>query len=294
MTSTYLEVLATGPRTLIQDLGRPGLAHLGVGRSGAADRASHLLAQRLLGNPGESAGLEITLGGFRARAHGDCLVALTGADAPLQVAGRPIGHAALQYVAHGQEISLGMAERGLRVYLAVRGGIDVKPVLGSRSHDTLCGLGPEPVLPGTLLPIGTAGKVVPSIDAAPTAPAGLPEAGEVVLTYEPGPRADWLAQPGALAETSWRVSNRSDRVGIRLENPDGITLARHPDKEGVELASEGVVRGSIQVPSGGEPVIFLADHPVTGGYPVAGIVVPADVDRAAQARPGQRLRLRRG
>jgi allophanate hydrolase subunit 2 len=112
--------------------------------------------------------------------------------------------------------------------------------------------------------------------------------GPVVLRALLGPRADWLADPHLLAETAWTVSSRSDRVGIRLE---GQALERHDAKRGQELFSEGVVRGSIQVPPGGEPVLFLADHPVTGGYPVAAVVRVADVDLAAQAVPGQSLRI---
>jgi allophanate hydrolase subunit 2 len=103
-----------------------------------------------------------------------------------------------------------------------------------------------------------------------------------------GPRDDWLADIDALAATLWTVSTYSDRVGIRL---NGEPLQRHADRKDKELPSEGAVRGSIQVPTGGEPVLFLADHPVTGGYPIVAVVADEDVDRAAQAVPGQQVRI---
>ncbi|HYH31424.1 MAG TPA: biotin-dependent carboxyltransferase family protein, partial [Pseudonocardia sp.] len=181
----------------------------------------------------------------------------------------------------GQVLRLGTPPTGLRTYLAVRGGITVPPVLGSRSTDVLSGLGPEKLAPGTVLPVGPEPDAVPLVDVAPVA---VPPGGEVVLRAVPGPRADFLADPTAPARTTWTASSRSDRVGMRLE---GGTL----DRAGPgELPSEGIVRGALQVPPGGEPVLFLADHPVTGGYPVVAVVLDADVDRAAQVRPGQQVR----
>lgn len=280
-----LTVLATGPRALVQDRGRPGLAHLGVGRSGAADRCAHALGQRLLGNELDCAAVEVTLGGLAVRAEADCLVAVTGAPAPARVDDRPVGHAAVLRLVRGQVLRLGAPAYGLRSYLSVRGGVDVPPVLGSRSTDTLAGLGPDPLADGDVLPIGGARRALPTTEQAPL-PGGPPA--QVVLRVVPGPRIDWLADREALVATAWEVSGRSDRIGARLV---GEALSRHPDHEGEELLSEGVVRGSVQVPPGGEPVLFLADHPVTGGYPVAAVVVDDDVDLAAQLRPGDRLRL---
>ncbi|WP_286961406.1 5-oxoprolinase/urea amidolyase family protein [Arsenicicoccus sp. UBA2120] len=280
-----LTVLATGPRALLQDQGRPGLAHLGVGRSGAADRAAHALGQRLLGNELDCAAVEVTLGGLAVRAEADCLVTVTGAPAPAHIDDRPVGHAAVLRLVIGQVLRLGAPAYGLRSYLSVRGGIDVPPVLGSRSTDTLAGLGPDPLEDGDVLPIGDAARALPTTEQAPL-PGGPPA--RIVLRVVPGPRVDWLADREVLVATPWEVSARSDRIGARLV---GETLVRHPDHEGEELLSEGVVRGSVQVPPGGEPVLFLADHPVTGGYPVAAVVVDDDVDLAAQLRPGDRLRL---
>jgi biotin-dependent carboxylase-like uncharacterized protein len=279
--SRKLEVLATGALALVEDLGRPGLGATGVGRSGAADRGALRLANRLVANPEGAAGIEVVFGGLAVRAHGLLTVALAGAPAPADVDGRPVGHHALVVLRAGQVLRLGTPPTGLRTYLAVRGGIAVDPVLGSRSTDVLSGLGPEKLVPGAILPVGPEPDALPLVDVAPVA---TPPGGDVVLRAVPGPRADFFADLAALTSTTWTASSRSDRVGMRLE---GGALERAGSGE---LPSEGIVRGSIQVPPGGEPVLFLADHPVTGGYPVAAVVLDADVDRAAQVRPGQRVR----
>ena len=276
-----LEVLATGALALVQDLGRPGLAASGVGRSGAADRSSLTLANRLVANPEGAAGLEVVFGGLAVRAHGLLTVAVTGAPAPLDVDGTPAGPYAVLTLRPGQLLRLGTPPTGLRSYLAVRGGIAVEPVLGSRSTDVLAELGPPRLTQGTLLPVGPEPAELPVVDvAAVRAPTG----GTVVLRAVSGPRGDYLTDPRALATTTWTASSRSDRVGMRLE---GGRLERAGNRE---LPTEGMVRGAVQVPPGGEPVLFLADHPVTGGYPVAAVVLDADVDRAAQVRPGQEVR----
>lgn len=276
-----LEVLATGASALVQDLGRPGLAASGVGRSGAADRAALRLANRLVANPEGAAGLEAVLGGLSVRAHRLLTVALAGAAAPAAIDGRPMGHHAVLTLRRGQVLTLGAPPSGLRTYLAVRGGIAVAPVLGSRATDVLSGVGPRPLAAGDLLPVGPEPSTFPLVDVAPV---GAPPSGTVTLRAVPGPRADWAADPAALARTAWTASSRSDRVGIRLEGEPLRRLDRG------ELPSEGMVRGAVQVPPGGEPVLFLADHPVTGGYPVIAVVLDTDVDRAAQVRPGQQVR----
>ncbi|GAY08802.1 allophanate hydrolase 2 subunit 2 [Pseudonocardia sp. N23] len=276
-------MLATGPRALLQDGGRPGLASIGVGRSGAADRGAWALGNRLVANDGGGASVEVLLGGLRVRAERDVLVALTGAPAPATIDGRPMGHNTLLPLPAGAELALGTPDRGLRTYLAVRGGIVVDEVLGSRSTDTLSGIGPPPLEAGATLPVGPSPRAFPLVDVAPVA---LPSDGPVTLRVVAGPRDDRLADAGALVATTWTASDRSDRVGLRLT---GEPLRRRDD---AELPSEGVVRGAIQLPPGGEPVLFLADHPLTGGYPVVGVVRDADVDRAAQVRPGQSVRFR--
>jgi biotin-dependent carboxylase-like uncharacterized protein len=275
-----IEVLATGALATVQDLGRPGHGALGVGASGAADRRSLRLANRLVGNPEDAAAIEITLGGLAVRFHDFATVALAGAPC----AGVAM-HAPL-YVSPRSELRVGVAEAGLRTYLAVAGGIDVEPVLGSRATDTLAGLGPDPLREGDRLPIGDRRGEPPGVDVAPVAP---PPA-DPVLRVLPGPRADWFGDDALerLCAQAWTVTPRSDRVGMRL---DGKPLERGHDGE---LPPEGLVEGALQVPPDGLPVLFLADHPVTGGYPVIAVVDDEDIPLAAQARPGARIRFRRG
>jgi biotin-dependent carboxylase-like uncharacterized protein len=279
-----LVVLAPGPRSTVQDRGRPGWASIGVPRSGAADLAAHDLANRLVGNRPDAATVEATAGGVRLRAERSVLVAVTGAPAPVVVDGRPAPLDAPFTLRAGAVLELGLPARGLRSYLAVRGGIDVPPVLGSRSTDTLSGLGPAPLRAGDRLPIGSLAGDEPFVDVAPVArPAERP-----VLRVLPGPRRDWLDPDAwtALCGAEWTVSSDSDRVGVRLTGPP---LARAVDGE---LPSEGLVAGAVQVPRDGAPVLFLADHPVTGGYPVLAVVVTADLPAAAQLRPGDQVRFR--
>ncbi|MCW1957858.1 MAG: biotin-dependent carboxyltransferase family protein [Mycobacterium sp.] len=279
-----LQVLRTGPLALVEDLGRPGLANLGVGRSGAADRRAHALANRLVGNPDDAASLEITLGGFSARVVGGAVdVAVTGADARPAADGIPFGINGIHHLEEGQVLSLGIPVSGLRSYLAVRGGVDAPTVLGSRSYDTLSGIGPEPVRPGDLVAVGRPVGDFPVVDQAPIGPIS---GGTVDLRVVPGPREDWFDDPDALVRTDWVISERSDRVGVRLV---GAPLQhRRPDRQ---LPSEGATRGAVQVPPNGQPVILGPDHPVTGGYPVIGVVIDADTDKVAQLRPGQPVRL---
>lgn len=276
MTAT-LRVLDTGPLTTVQDGGRVGLAAIGVGRSGACDRGSYELANRLLRNDPGTAALEVTFGGLAVMPSADVLVALTGARCP------GVPHNAPFPLAAGRTLRLAPPVTGLRTYLAVRGGIAVEPVLGSRSTDILAGLGPPVLSEGDELPVGAAPRLFPNVDCAPVAePAG----GDVVLRVSAGPRRDWFTDRGwrALLDAPFEVTADSNRVGIRL---DGAALERARTDE---LPSEGMLRGALQVPPEGLPVLFLADHPLTGGYPVIGYVDDGDVDRCAQLRPGQRVR----
>jgi biotin-dependent carboxylase-like uncharacterized protein len=277
-----LEVVRPGPLTTVQDDGRPGQAALGVGRSGACDRPAYALANRLVGNPPGAAALEVTFGGLEVRARGDLLVATAGA----RCAG-PWPHAAPTRLRDGELLRLGPPVTGVRTYAAVRGGLDVEPVLGARATDVLAGLGPPVPAAGDLLPVGPATGPLPVVDVAAVAE---PAEGDVVLTVVPGPRRDWFDDDAwsQLLTTRWEVTADSNRVGLRLDGPP-LDRAR----EG-ELPSEGMVRGAVQVPPSGLPVLFLADCPVTGGYPVLAYVVDADVDLAAQLRPGQGAQLRPG
>lgn len=275
-----------GPPATVQDLGRPGWFHSGVGPAGAADRGALRLANRLVGNPEHTAGIEVLLGGLVLRAEKPALVAVTGAPAPATVDGTPVGHACVLYLDAGQVLRLGFARTGLRSYIGVRGGIDIAPVLGSRSYDTLSGIGPPPLRTGTRLPTGPPPRDWPNIDQAPQ--PGFPELMEI--RARPGPRDDWFTDPAALFTGYWTVGQDTDRVGARLDRAEGPPLQRAAT---TELPTEGVALGSVQVPPGGQPVVFLADHPITGGYPVIAVILDADIDLFAQARPGQRIRFRR-
>ncbi|MFE2326430.1 biotin-dependent carboxyltransferase family protein [Streptomyces sp. NPDC059385] len=280
-----LLVLRPGALTTVQDRGRPGYAHLGVPRSGALDTAAHALANRLLGNPADAAALETTLDGVALRALAATTVAVTGAPCSVRVSGRPVAWGAPVRLSPGAELEVGRAESGLRSYVAVRGGLAVAPVLGSRSADLLSGLGPPVLRAGTVLPVGAAGPV-PAVGADACGLPGAPS--ELLLPLRLGPRADWFTD-GSVAglwRAVFRVSAMSNRIGLRTEAGSPLVRARAG-----ELPSEGMVLGAVQVPPDGLPVVFLADHPVTGGYPVVGVVPPGpSLDAAAQARPGVPVR----
>lgn len=294
-----LEVVRPGPLATIQDLGRPGFAHLGVPHSGAADAASLRRANELAGNPAGAAGLELTLGRGVLKLHRDAVLAVTGAPARLTLSGqasgpeREVDTGSPVTVPAGSVLRVGPPAAGLRSYLAVRGGISSPAVLGSRSADLLSGLGPRPLRPGDLLAVGGAGAA-PGGAASMAAPAtrvpgaaGLHAAHAAAeLRVIAGPRGDWL-EPGALATLTsavFEVLPASNRTGLRLAGPP----LRHARV--AELPSEGLVTGAIQVPGDGQPILLLADHPATGGYPVLAVVVTADIGPAAQLRPGQRVR----
>lgn len=284
MSGVTLRVRGTGPLALVEDLGRPGASAIGVGRSGAADRAALRQANRALANPEGAAALEVTLGGLELEvAGGTAWFCVTGAPSPVSVDDRDVGPYALVSARPGQVLRLGLPPHGLRSYVAVRGGVDVPAVLGSRSHDVLAGIGPAPLADGDELPVGEPPQGFPGVDVLP--PPAFSD--DVLLTVVRGPRDEWVEDVQTLVSSEWKASDESNRIGMRLT---GAGLShRDPDRQ---LRSEGACRGAIQVPPSGEPVLFLADHPVTGGYPVVAVVVDSDVDRAAQVRPGQAVRFR--
>ncbi|MGV8873868.1 MAG: biotin-dependent carboxyltransferase family protein [Rhodococcus sp. (in: high G+C Gram-positive bacteria)] len=280
-----LTVLQTGPLCTVQDRGRPGHASIGVGRSGAADLLSHDAANRLVGNNSDAATLEVTFGGSKLRAEFDALVAVTGAHVTCRIDGTEQGLYSTLAIRAGQELELSTPTSGLRSYLAVRGGIDVPAALGSRSTDTMSGLGPAALSPGTVLAVGDARADWPAADFVP------PPAVESALRITFGPREDWFTEHARalLLRQPWTVTADADRVGIRLAGAEPL----HRLIDG-ELASEGMVLGALQVPPSGQPVLFLANHPVTGGYPVIAIVTSADVSAAAQLTPGSPVHFRAG
>jgi len=274
-----LTVLEPGALTTVQDRGRLGLAHLGVPRAGPLDDRAADLANRLLGNPPEAAVLEVTLGEFSARAGRGHWVAVTGAPCPVVVDDAPAAHAEAVWVPAGAVLRVGRPRTGVRSYVAVAGGFDVEPVLGSRSTDTLAWVGPPRIGEGTELPVGR--------------PAGEPHghdtprpSGRSPLRVTPGPRDDWFGADAVhrLCAAPYVVEADSNRVGLRLK---GTALEWR--RKG-ELPSEGMVLGAVQVPPNGQPVVFLADHPPTGGYPVIGVVRREDLWQCGQLRPGDEVR----
>ncbi|MEV6754552.1 biotin-dependent carboxyltransferase family protein [Streptomyces sp. NPDC051214] len=282
MTDRAFAVVRAGALTTVQDQGRPGHAHLGVPRSGALDPAAARLANRLVGNPSDAAVLETTLNGCSVRPRCAVTVAVVGAPCPVTVDGRPVAWGAPVRVPAGALLDVSAAVSGVRCYIAFSGGVAVEPVLASRSTDLLSGLGPPPLADGTVIPLGVAAGPHARVDAVPhPAPPH-----ELILRVTPGPRADWFT-PAALrtlTTRAYRVSSASNRIGLRTEGP---SLEREFTGE---LPSEGMVLGAVQVPPDGRPVVFLADHPTTGGYPVIAVVRESDLAGAAQAVPGTPVR----
>ncbi|MFJ9040209.1 biotin-dependent carboxyltransferase family protein [Streptomyces sp. NPDC102406] len=279
-----LTVVRPGALTTVQDAGRTGHAHLGVPRSGALDAPAMRLANRLAGNPEGAAVLETTLTGCALRPDTDLTLVVGGAPCAVTVDGRPAPWGAPVRVPAGATLDIGPATHGLRTYVAAAGGIAVPPVLGSRSTDLLSGLGPAPLAEGDLLPVGR---------AADTAPWALPVAApwpapptELVLPARLGPRADWFTATAlrTFLSATYTVSVHSNRIGLRTEGP---ALKR---RSAGELPSEGMVLGAVQVPPDGRPVVFLHDHPTTGGYPVIAVVAEEALAAAAQAVPGTAVR----
>lgn len=275
-------MLATGALTTVQDRGRPGHAHLGVPRAGALDPPAAALANRLVGNPETAALLEVTLGGLALRTDTGRWVAVTGAPVPVSVDGQARDHGRAEWLPAGSTLRLGSPVTGVRSYVALAGGLSVPAVLGSRSTDTLAWVGPPRVEAGVELPLGEpTGAPRPHDTPRPAAPGPL--------RVWPGPREDWFATGAldALCATSYAVGSDSNRIGMRLQGPP-LTRVRAG-----ELASEGLVLGAVQVPPDGCPVVFLADHPPTGGYPVIGVVDEDDLWQCAQLRPGDPVRFTR-
>lgn len=285
MTGRGITVVDPGPLTTVQDDGRAGWAHLGVPRAGPLDRPAAALANRLVGNDDTAAVLETTLGGVTFTVSHAVSVSVTGAGADVEVDGRAAAWGEPVAVRAGATVRVGPARWGVRCYVAVAGGLRPEPVLGSRSTDTLSWVGPPALSEGETVPVGEPVGDLAPVDVAVPRPPGRP----VVLRFRAGPRDDWFDEGWAatLTGSTYTVNGDSNRIGLRLEGP---SLERSREEE---LPSEGIVLGAIQVPASGEPLVFLADHPTTGGYPVVGVVEPADVALCGQLRPGDEVRFRR-
>jgi allophanate hydrolase subunit 2 len=266
VSDRFVRVRRPGALTTVQDAGRPGLAHVGVPRSGALDATAFHLANRLVGNDENLAVLETTVDGVGLAFEISAVVAVTGALAPIDIDRRAAGWSVPVFVQAGQTLNVGRAQ------------------LGSASTDLLSGLGPAPLSAGDVLPIGPATTNQPAIDVAPYP---LPS-DHFELAAHLGPHEDWLTDEGLAAFTAgaWQVSPDSNRIALRLNGP---ALRRSRDGE---LPSEGLVTGAIELLPDGQLVIFLADHPTTGGYPVIAVADPSGLAACAQAWPGARLTFR--
>ncbi|WFP15542.1 5-oxoprolinase subunit PxpB [Citricoccus muralis] len=289
--ATGLRIIRPAAQTLLQDLGRGGHAPLGVPAAGAADTSALRCANRLVGNPADATGLELLLGGLEVECLGSVDVAVAGARTDVTVTRasgaiwsitdqRPIALSA------GDRLRLGAPIDGLRSYLAVRGEIEVDPVLGSRSTDTLSEVGPAPLQAGDVLTVRPPASPAPAVGEPRPWPEDRFTTGEVTVPILLGPRQDWFDEDSLdrLTSQPWTVTDRSNRVGLRLHGDQPLERARSG-----ELPSEGAVTGSLQIPPEGQPVLFLNDHPVTGGYPIIAVVAPSALPLVAQAPPGTRL-----
>ena len=289
---TSLAVVEPGLLTTVQDLGRSGYLRYGIPPSGPVDRWAFILANRLVGNPDTAAGLECTLIGPKLEALDPCLIAVTGAEMPVTVNNQEVPRWTAVRLKVGNVLRLGPALRGVRAYLALSGGIEVPPVLGSRStylRGQVGGLEGRQLGKGDLLSLGLPAV---SLDAA----KGLRVRPECIASYSEkpevrfilGPQADRFTPAGiaAFLEGPYEMLPQSDRMGARLRGPR-ITHTR-----GHDIISDGVPLGGIQVIGDGQPIVLLVDRQSTGGYTKIATVCSFDIGRVGQARPGQRLRFR--
>ncbi|WCZ34175.1 MULTISPECIES: 5-oxoprolinase subunit B/C family protein [Corynebacterium] len=301
-TQTARKHLATPPRrpvftlddaglqTLYQDLGRQGNGNLGVTTSGSTDRASARTANAAVGNKRNATLLE-NVGGLTMTALAETVICVTGADADITVGGRPAPLATPTIVPAGAEVVVKPARLGFRTYVAVRGGLIADTELDSAATDMLSGLGPKPLAAGDTIAMSLTPPQ--SANSLLTNPLRVERDGADVVGVVRcvlGPRDDWFDQDAVdrFFATTFTVTGDSNRVGLRLESDAPLTRSRDG-----ELPSEGMVAGSVQIPPSGQPVLFLRDHAVTGGYPVIATVINEDVDIAAQLPPGGKLRFER-
>ena len=277
-----------GPQTTVQDLGRRGSLRVGIPPSGPMDREAFLLANRLVGNADDAAGLECTFTGPRVEFADERWVAVTGAVMPVTLNGAVMPRWAAFEVEAGDVLRLGLASSGVRGYVAVSGGIDTPPALGSRAtylRGQLGGLEGRALRTGDCLPLGP---------ASGGAPAEVHEERIPDYTIEPtvrvvlGPQDDRFSRRGiaALFDAPYEMTPQIDRMGARLRGE------RIEHTRGHDIISDGVALGGIQVVGDGQPIVLLADRQSTGGYTKIGTVCSFDIGRVAQVTPGQRLRFR--
>ncbi|MDI9897448.1 biotin-dependent carboxyltransferase family protein [Rhodococcus sp. IEGM 1381] len=281
--ASRVRICDPGASTTIQDGGRAGYAHLGITASGPVDRAAAHLANRLTGNAEDAAVFENLFGGLTLDLTESRYVAVTGAPVEVRVDGRVVREPERVFLRAGQRLSVGRPTAGIRVYVSVAGGVRAEKTFGSASTDALSGLGPRPLTAGDEFELSAATDEVPDVPLE-LARSRYPN-GTVDLRFRWGPRDSLfdLKDRQSLMSTRWTVGSNSNRVGVRLAGPP-LAIGS------VDLRSEGMALGAIQVPPSGEPIIFLADHPVTGGYPVIGVVTEDDLDLLGQAAVGSSVR----
>jgi antagonist of KipI len=285
-----IAVLKPGMLTTVQDAGRPVHRASGMPVAGAMDRLAFAVANRLAGNQPGAAALELTLLGGAFRFEEGATVALAGAPIPATLDGRPVEAGVPLHVPAGSTLTLGVAGRGVRTYLAVRGGIDVPILLGSRStylRAAFGGFEGRALRAGDRLPVGPPPRVPP---AGPAPPGGFPEVpgpgSGVELRVISGPQDDRFAPEGmdTLLGVAWKVTTLNDRMGYRLDGPAVRLL------EGADIVTDAVIPGAVQVSGDGKPMVLMLDCQTTGGYAKPFTVIGPDLRRLAQARAGQEVR----
>jgi antagonist of KipI len=276
--------------TTVQDLGREGYGPLGVSPSGAADPISLRIGNRLVGNSEGIAALEMTLVGGAFTFEAAALIALTGADFGASIDSVSLPPWSAVEVRPGQTVSLGASRSGARAYLCVQGGIGLAPFLGSASTHVLSGLGGfegRALRKGDRLELGAG---IPTVRKRRLAPKMLERfQPRKVIRVTDGPQSDWFADSAwqAFCDGAFRVTEQSDRMGIRLEGPS------IPLDSPREMITEGVSLGAVQMPPSGQPIILFVDQQTTGGYPKIANVISADVHSLGQLRPRDVIRFER-
>ncbi|CAB4334797.1 MAG: allophanate hydrolase subunit 2 family protein [Actinobacteria bacterium] len=284
LNSNAVTIEACQGLATFQDAGRPGHAHLAISRSGAFDRQSHALANRLVGNNDQAATIELLRGIMELSFAAATVIAITGAPVDIRMGSTAISMNEPIMVAPRTTVVVRTVNLAMRTYVSVRGGYDATSVMGSRSYDELSKLGPSPIKSGDVYGLSDAGAFdVPHMSIAHP---GVSISDEVTLKVHKGPRWDWIHDAHKLVTTPFLVTSEVNRVGVRLSGHafDWPTHER--------LASEAIAHGSIQVPVSGVPLIFGPDHPTTAGYPVIAVVDQADLDVVAQVAPGTSVRFR--
>ncbi len=285
-----VQVLEPGLFTTVQDLGRSGFGAFGLTTSGAADAFAHRVANRLVGNADGRATLEVTAAGPRLRFLRGAEFAVTGAEFELSLDGEPVPGRTVIRAEEGQELRFGRLGRGFRAYLALAGGVDVPPVMGSRStlhRAGLGGFGGRPLRRGDVLSAGAVAAWAGSDGPAPLGTAPREWFGyldECVVRVVPGPQDYLFAGLEPLFAGEYRVKPDSDRMGVRLDGP----VLQAPG--GHDIISDGIALGSVQVPADGHPIVMLADHHTAGGYPKPATVITGDLRVLAQKKPGEKAR----